>query len=116
MITVDHLRNNLPIIHLTRDITKHLKRGHRWISADCFEEKERMKSGLYELHHRGTPIAIGIVQVDTELRFRLLFLTDEKFYNKKNIQETLLKCAQIELNKAFALRKNFRTTMQTELS
>ena len=113
MIIVDHLKDNLPVIHLTRDITKHLKRGHRWIFSDCFEYKERMKSGLYELQMRGVPVAIGIVQADTELRFRVLFLTDEKYYNKKKIKESLQKYAAVEMQKAFNIRKYFRTSIQT---
>ena len=30
----------LPEISLIRDVSKHLKRGHRWIFADCFVQKD----------------------------------------------------------------------------
>ena len=82
MIKTQRLKKSLPIIHLTRDITKHLKRGHRWIFSDCFEVNDKLENGIHELHFKGTPIAVGIVQADTQLRFRLLYLLDEKFVKK----------------------------------
>lgn len=106
-------RMKIPAIHLTRDITKHLKRGHRWIFADCFDSKDKIQSGLYELYLRGTSVAVGIVQADTQLRFRVLFLSDEKFYKKNNLQQSIVDYFNTTLQKAFNLRLNFRTSMQT---
>ena len=109
----DRLPKKLPAIHLSRDITKHLKRGHRWIFADCFDLKDKSKSGIHELHLKGVPIAHGIVQADTQLRFRLLYLLDEKYVLKGNFKESFLQYLHWELKKAFELRKNFRTITQT---
>jgi len=109
----DRLPNKLPVIHLTRDITKHLKRGHRWIFADCFDPKDKLKNGIHELILKGVPIAHGIVQADTQLRFRLLYLLDEKFVIKNNFKESFKQYLNWELQKAFELRKNFRTVTQT---
>jgi hypothetical protein len=32
----------LPSLQLERDITKYLKRGHRWAFANCFDEKHKL--------------------------------------------------------------------------
>lgn len=109
----DRLPKKLPAIFLTRDITKHLKRGHRWIFSDCFDGKDKIKNGFYELQLKGVPIAHGIVQADTQLRFRLLYLLDEKFVNKNSFKDSFKSYVDVELRKAFDLRLNFRTTMQT---
>lgn len=113
MINTNNIKNKLPQIALTRDITKHLKRGHRWIFSDCFEENKKISNSLYELTLKGVPVAIGIVQADTQLRFRLLCLMDEKYIAKNNPQLTLKNYSETELNKAFQLRKNFRTIINT---
>ncbi len=98
---------NLPvghnIIHLTRDLTKHLKRGHRWIFADCFDAKELVHDGFYELRYRLEPIAFGIVQADTQLRFRVLCLTEDVPYKK------MKEWSHSQFDKAVAVRKNFST-------
>lgn len=105
-------QNKLPAIHLTRDLTKHLKRGHRWIFADCFDQKEKFHNGLYELYYRGTLLAIGIVQADTQLRFRLLCLSEENYYKKNNPELTLNLYAETNFNRACILRNNFVTNSQ----
>lgn len=86
---------------MTRDLTKHLKRGHRWIFADCFDQKIEVVNGIYELRFRQEPIAFGIVQADTQLRFRVLCLTDDVPFKK------LKDWAYSQFDKAVALRKNF---------
>jgi 23S rRNA (cytosine1962-C5)-methyltransferase len=96
---------NLPskckTIHMTRDLTKHLKRGHRWIFADCFDSKIEVENGIYELRFKQEPVAFGIVQADTQLRFRVLCLSDDVSFGK------LQNWANAQFDKAVALRKNF---------
>lgn len=105
-------KNKLPSIHITRDLTKHLKRGHRWIFADCFDQKEKYQNGLYELFYRGTLLAIGIVQGDTQLRFRLLCLSEENYFKKNNSELTLSIYAETNFKRACELRNNFVTPLQ----
>jgi len=75
---------SLPSIHLMRDVTKHLKRGHRWIFANCFDDKDKVTSGLHALYFKKELIGFGIVQADTQLRFRVLCLNDETYFRKNN--------------------------------
>ena len=96
---------NLPLTHqsiqLTRDLTRNLKRGHRWIFADCFDAKIEVIDGLYELKYKNETIAFGIVQANTQLRFRLLALADDTSFKK------LKDWVQSQFNKAVSIRKNF---------
>ncbi len=97
---------NLPdgqnVIHLTRDLTRNLKRGHRWIFADCFDAKIPVVNGFYELRYKNESLAFGIVQADTQLRFRVLSLSED--VNYKKIPEWV----KNQIIKAFNLRLNFR--------
>lgn len=95
-------------IDLERDVTKHLKKGHRWIFADCFENKT-FSDGLYDLYFKGQKIAMGIVQGDTQLRFRLLCIEDDFYFKKNSSEATLKKYSEINLVKAFSLRSNHRS-------
>ncbi|MBC7429161.1 MAG: class I SAM-dependent rRNA methyltransferase [Bacteriovorax sp.] len=97
----------MPDIHLIRDVNKHLLRGHRWIFADCFNGNT--PTGLAVLKTRNDSLAVGLVQADTQLRFRLLFLCEEPYVRMNNIPETLLKWADIQFTRALELRANFRT-------
>lgn len=98
---------SIPSIALTRDVTKHLKRGHRWVFANCFDEKSKPKSGIYSLTYKSELIGLGVVQGDTQLRFRMLCLADEPFFRKNNLQKTLEIWAQHQWRQALALRKVF---------
>lgn len=113
MIHTDKIKNNFSRITLTRDITKHLKRGHRWIFSDCFDPKEKVVSGIAELVFKGESIAVGVVQADVQLRFRVLYLTDEFFVKKGNPAGSLTNYARIHLEKACRIRENFRNPLQT---
>lgn len=96
-----NLPNKPSTIHLTRDLTRHLKRGHRWIFADCFDQKVEVEDGIYELRFRQEAIAFGIVQAETQLRFRVLCLTEDVPFKK------LKEWANSQFEKAVALRRNF---------
>jgi len=98
----------LPEVVLIRDVNKHLLRGHRWIFADCFDQS-KVQSGLSLLKSRNETIAIGLVQADTQLRFRVLTLTEEPFINLKNISQGLYMWSEIQFKKALELRSLART-------
>ncbi len=101
----------IPEINLTRDVTKHLKRGHRWIFADCFDQKERHKEGLSILKAKNEVIGFGLVQPDTQLRFRVLCLAEENFVRSNNIAHTMNFWSELQWKKAVALRSNFRSDL-----
>lgn len=104
---VNVLDVKIPDISLIRDVNKHLLRGHRWIFADCFNGNT--PTGLAVLKTRNDSLAVGLVQADTQLRFRLLFLCEEPYVRMNNIPETLLKWSDIQFTRAFELRANFRS-------
>jgi 23S rRNA (cytosine1962-C5)-methyltransferase len=113
VINLESIRNNkLPDIHLNRDLTKHLLRGSRWIFADCFDQKVKYESGLYELKYRGVTKALGVVQGDTQLRFRLLCLSEESYFKNNNPEETLRKYFEISWKRACDLRDHFVSVSQ----
>ncbi|NUN06262.1 MAG: class I SAM-dependent rRNA methyltransferase [Bdellovibrio sp.] len=95
-------------IELRRDVTKHLKRGHRWIFANCFDEGGRQpKSGVHLLSFKGELLALGIWQGDTQLRFRVLVLADEPIFRKNNIARTLELYFESQWRKAVEIRRTF---------
>jgi 23S rRNA (cytosine1962-C5)-methyltransferase len=96
---------NLPRIELKRDVTKHLKRGHRWIFADCFTQNPK-DSCLAELVYKNEVLGIGIVQPDTQLRFRLLVLKEDFFYPNKTSEKNLTLWFQDQWKKACDIRQS----------
>lgn len=105
LINVDEVK--IPEIQLIRDVNKHLLRGHRWIFADCFDGKT--PTGLAVLKSRNDSIAIGLVQADTQLRFRVLCLCEEPYVRINNIVHTLKVWSETQMSRAIALRANFRS-------
>lgn len=97
----------IPEIHLVRDVSKHLKRGHRWIFADCFDKNEKHYEGIAVLKSRNEILGFGIVQPDTQLRFRVLCLADEPFVRQNNLLHTLTVWSEWQWNKAVEIRKYF---------
>lgn len=97
----------LPVIQLTRDVTKYLKRGHRWIFANCFNENEKLTSGLYALHFKKDLVAYGVVQGDTQLRFRLFCLSDEPYFRKNNAAKTFELWGERQWKNALTIRQSF---------
>ncbi len=102
-----HCPEQIPTITLNRDITKHLKRGHRWAFANAFDDKLKFKSGLCYLKYREELIGLGICQADTQLRFRLLCLADEPSFKKNNPQKTLEVWWEHQWKKTLHLREYF---------
>lgn len=103
LVNVDEA--NIFEIDLIRDVNKHLLRGHRWIFADCFSPST--KSGVAILKLRKEIIAVGLVQADVQLRFRVLCLKEEFYFKLKDVKGSLLKWADIQLEKAIELRKSW---------
>jgi 23S rRNA (cytosine1962-C5)-methyltransferase len=97
----------LPSVLLTRDVTKHLKRGHRWIFANCFDEKAKMKSGLHALYFKKELIGFGVLQADTQLRFRLFCQSDEAFFRKNNVAKTFEMWSERQWKNALRIRQSF---------
>ncbi len=101
----------IPKIALNRDITKHLKRGHRWIFANSFDEKAKVSSGISFLTYKNELLGLGVVQADTQLRFRLFVLADEIYFKKNNPQKTLSQWANIQWEKASQVRLSLDSTV-----
>ncbi len=97
----------LPSINLIRDVTKYLKRGHRWAFANCFNEKENHASGLHALYFKNDLIGFGVVQADTQLRFRLFCLADEPYFRKNNAAKTFELWSERQWKNATFIRQSF---------
>ncbi len=98
---------NLPSVLLTRDVTKHLKRGHRWIFANCFDEKAKMKSGMHALYFKKELVGFGVLQADTQLRFRLFCQSDETYFRKNNAVKTFEFWSERQWKNALRIRQSF---------
>ncbi|UOF02557.1 class I SAM-dependent rRNA methyltransferase [Bdellovibrio reynosensis] len=94
-------------LELKRDVTKHLKQGHRWIFANCFEEGRSVKSGIHLLNYKGETLALGIWQNDTQLRFRVLVLAEEPIFRKNSVKRTLELYFENQWRKAVEIRRTF---------
>lgn len=70
-------------IKMTRDLTKHIKRGNPWVFSDAVE-KVKIPEGSYGilLSHKGEPVAHGFYSPNINLSFRVLNLEDRKFTDK----------------------------------
>lgn len=100
-------QENPPVVRLTRDVTKHLKQGHRWIFANCFDEKEKNSSGFHALYFKNELLAFGVLQADTQLRFRVFCLGDEPFFRKNSATKTLDLWFERQWKNAIRLRQCF---------
>src|SRR5437868_7123864 len=100
-------QDTIETIELKRDVTKHLKQGHRWIFANCFDEARSVKSGVHLLTFKGEALALGIWQGDTQLRFRVLVLAEEPIFRKNNMKRTLELYFETQWRKAVAIRQTF---------
>ena len=96
----------LPSLQLERDITKYLKRGHRWAFANCFDEKNKLTSGLHALYFKKELIGLGVVQADTQLKFRLFCLADEPYFRKNNAAKTFELWGERQWKNAVSIRSS----------
>lgn len=96
-------------LKLTRDLTKHIKRGNPWIFSDAVE-KIKAPEGSYVLlvSHKNEVLAHGFYSPNINLAFRMLTLGDKKFNdeqvvkrfrqaieNKKHLLSTENKCFRL---------------------
>jgi len=88
---------------LIRDVTKHVKRGHRWIFSDCFASTEKFQDGPALVTFKKQQLAFVVVQKDTHLRARIIALLNEK----DSVDYQLKKYFQSQWSKTLELRAQF---------
>lgn len=76
-------------LKLTRDLTKHLKRGNPWVFSDAVE-KIKAPEGSYTIlsSHKNEVLAHGFYSPNINLAFRVLNLGDKKF-NDHEVEKRL---------------------------
>ena len=76
-------------VKLTRDLTKHIKRGNPWIFSDAVE-KLKTTEGSYAIlvSHKNEVLAHGFYSPNINLAFRVLNLNDKKF-NDHEVEKRL---------------------------
>jgi 23S rRNA (cytosine1962-C5)-methyltransferase len=74
-------------LKLTRDLTKHLKRGNPWVFSDAVE-KLKVQEGSYAilLSHKNEVVAHGFYSPHINLSFRVLTLGDKKFNDQEFVE------------------------------
>lgn len=77
-------------LKLTRDISKHIKRGNPWVFSDAVE-KIKAPEGAYTLlmSHKGEVLAQGYYSPNINLAFRRLTVGDKKFTDQM-VEERIL--------------------------
>jgi 23S rRNA (cytosine1962-C5)-methyltransferase len=105
-----HSPETLPNVTLNRDVTKHLKRGHRWVFASSFDEKVKHQTGLSALYFKNELLGFGLLQADTQLRFRMFCLSDEPYFRKNNAVKTFDLWSARQWKNALAIRGGFDLT------
>jgi 23S rRNA (cytosine1962-C5)-methyltransferase len=90
-------------LKLTRDLTKHIKRGNPWVFSDAIE-KIKVPEGSYAIlsNHKNEILAHGFYSPSINLAFRVLNLGDKKF----NDQEVVTRLARAIANKKHLLTEN----------
>lgn len=87
-------------LKLTRDLTKHIKRGNPWIFSDAVEKLKTPEGSYVQLiSHKNEIIAHGFYSPSINLAFRMLTLGDKKF----NDQEVVTRLARAISNKKHLL-------------
>lgn len=96
-------------VKMTRDLTKHLKRGNPWVFSDAVE-KVKVPEGSYAVltSHKGEVLAHGIFSPNINLAFRVITLGDIKIHEKdiaKRLERAFLNKKHLlkEDNKCFRL-------------
>lgn len=71
-------------LKLTRDLSKHIKRGNPWVFSDAVE-KIQGANGSYAVltNHKKEVLAHGIYTANTNLSFRVFSLGDKKFSDQQ---------------------------------
>ncbi len=97
-------------LNLDRDLTKHLKRGHRWIFANAFSESKNIKPGFVYLTYKREILGLGHYQRDSALHFRMFCLSDEVHFKKNQPELTLSQWSNHQWAKAIQLRASINTS------
>ena len=89
-------------LKLTRDLTKHIKRGNPWVFSDAVE-KLKIAEGSYTIlvSHKNEVLAHGFYSPSINLAFRALNVGDKKF----NDSEVVTRMARAIKNKFTTIRK-----------
>lgn len=98
---------NIPSYELKRDLVRNLKRGHRWVFAEAFDPQIKMQEGIAEIRYKKESLGVGIVQNGTQLRFRLLALTQDLGESREPLSQKFETYMQLQWKKALALRSSF---------
>lgn len=102
---------DVPTLQLSRDLTRHLKRGHRWVYADSFNtdknNEKKVRSGLSFLSYKKEILGVGFHHSNSALRFRMLCLADEPYFKPKNVTQTLTYWSEFQWNRAIQIRQSF---------
>ena len=99
--------DQFPIVDLQRDLVREIKRGHRWIFSDCFAAgKKGERSWLAQLNYKNIPIALGLYDPTSALRFRVFCTLNQKF-QKKAAANILISALAENWKKAVDLRAGF---------
>ena len=87
-------------LKLTRDLTKHIKRGNPWVFSDAVE-KLKIAEGSYTIlvSHKNEVLAHGFYSPSINLAFRALNVGDKKF----NDTEVVTRMARAIKNKKHLL-------------
>jgi 23S rRNA (cytosine1962-C5)-methyltransferase len=96
-----HQKSKVKLI-LSRDISKHLKRGNPWVFSDVLTSKPKAASGSYAtlLDHKGNIIAHGFYCSKINLAFRVVTLGDIRISDKE---------IEFRLNRALKNKKHLFT-------
>lgn len=105
-MSIINIPENIESVSLTKDLSKHIKRGHRWVFASSIEETKK-PFGIYLLKYKNEPMALGIYQPDTQLKFRILCTADEWYFKKNNLKKTIEIYADFNWKRTMDLRLHF---------
>lgn len=75
--------------------------------SNCFDEKLKLTSGLHALYFKNELMGYGVVQADTQLKFRLFCLSDETFFRKNNASKTFEMWSERQWKNAVRIRQTF---------
>jgi 23S rRNA (cytosine1962-C5)-methyltransferase len=102
-----HQQSKVKLI-LSRDISKHIKRGNPWVFADVLSAKPKASSGSYATlsDHKGNIIAHGFYCSKINLSFRVVCISDNRITDKE---------IESRLKRALANKKHLYTEKNKSL-
>lgn len=95
-------------LKLTRDLTKHIKRGNPWVFSDAVEKLKTPEGSYVQLvNHKNEILAHGFYSPSINLAFRMLTLGDKKF-NDQEVVNRLSRAINIKKHLLTLENKCFR--------